>query len=744
MAAGPYPSGPALTTEQRPGAERPSAAQRGAHTKPASGRRSVLAGHRPGAYLHAGGRPSARAHLAPIASLALGLWACAGARPPPGQAELRKLRFTGNKALSDGQLADKIATTANSWNPLADKRYLDPAVLQTDLRRLERLYQAHGYFDAKVLGLDIEHVDENAVEVEIHLQEGPATHVARVDVGGEEGLPDDVRKRLARVLKPLQVGEVFDEEAYEQAKELLGKVLRDHGYAEAEVEGEVQVDPAARTAAVALTVHPGERYTFGKVQVFGAKNVPRESIVRQAEGAVPPGKVYSERKLQDAQDRVFDMGVFSLAKVTRGAPDPTTHTLPTAVSVNEAPFRTLRFGFGLGFERYRDEARVGGEYLNRNFFGGLRRLDFDNRLSYIVTPDVFALFRGEAATGVGGYSKLTLTQPDLFWTVDLSVTAQLERDIEVGFTDNAALVGVALEKRVGRVFDALVGYNFQVVQLSSILDPAQLAGSSAPQLATSCTEPTCFLVLQYLEQRFQLDLRDSLLRPRKGAFLQLDLQEGGGPGASFTYLRVQPLARGFIPLADRLTLGLQLQFGWMRSFGEENGAPAPTPLTQRFFGGGPDGVRAYGLRLMSPVAVVCRDNNPNAAERHCTTPSDFEAVPVGGNGLYAASVALRIDVTRELSLVAFTDAGIVPIAPFELRAQDVAIAPGLGLRYFSPFGPVRLDFSYRLPNTAPDDGQLRLAPSQVVINYPPLPTQVFVNPGNTPRFNFQFSIGEAF
>jgi translocation and assembly module TamA len=155
-------------------------------------------------------------------------------------------------------------------------------------------------------------------------------------------------------------------------------------------------------------------------------------------------------------------------------------------------------------------------------------------------------------------------------------------------------------------------------------------------------------------------------------------------------------------------------------------------------------VRSYGSHLMSPVAVVCRDTNPNVALRQCATSDNFEAVPVGGDGLYEASTELRFDVSHTIGLVAFVDAGVVPIAPFKIRAQDIAIAPGLGLRYFTLFGPIRLDFAYRLPSFGPDDGQLRLAPSQVVVNYPPTTGSTFVSPGPTGRFDFQFSIGEAF
>jgi len=691
-----------------------------------------------------------RAERAPAWSAALCtlLCACAGTiKPTPERPELRNLTIEGNHALSDGDIEGKIATTEDSWLPFTDARLLDRAVLQTDLKRIVRLYEAHGYFDAAVTGTDVTPAKgkQDLVDVVIKVNEGEPTRISTVALQGADALRDDVKKRLTRSLRNLKAGEVFDEADYEAAKTALEKSLRNHGYATGEVNGEVKVDPKAHTAAVTFTMQPGARYHFGRVLVSGTKNVPREKISKEVASVAEPGELYSERKLQRAQNRVFDMGVFSLAKVTRGAPDPKTGEVPVAVDVTEAPFRTLRLGVGFGIERYREEIRGQGEYINRNFFGGLRKLDWDNRLAYVVEPDIIALFRGTGTQGVAGYSKATFTQPDLFLNdLDLSLTTQLERDIEVGFTDNSALAGVGLDKHWGRTLDVLVQYNFQVLQLNSLVDPRQLAQSRAPQLATSCSDPSCFLILSFLEQRVTLDLRDHPMRPRLGLYAALDLQEGGGPGSSFQYLRVEPEVRGYVPLGKRLVLAARLHWGWMKSLSSNAGRSTPTPLTQRFFGGGADDVRAYGSHLMSPVAVVCRDTNPNVAARHCAVPDDFQAVPVGGDGLYEASTELRIELTRSLGLVAFVDAGVVPISPFNIRAQDIAVAPGLGLRYFTLFGPVRLDFAYRLPSFGPDDGQLRLAPSQVVVNYPPASGMTFVSPGDTGRFDFQFSIGEAF
>ena len=682
-----------------------------------------------------------------------GLVGCAQAPPVPGQPELAHLRIEGNRALGDSAIEGKIATTADSWIPLSDKKFLDAAVLRTDTIRIARLYQAHGYFDAKVERVEVKPQDPSGskVDVVIHVSEGQPSRVTGVGVQGDDGLPARLRKRIARQLRRLRVGEPFDEGAYNDVAEKLRDALHDHGYALAKVAGRVTVDPVAHTAAIAFTLTPGDVYRIGRILVSGTRKVPLEKVAHEVANVAEPGTLYTDAKVQAAQSRVFDLGVFALAKVTRGVPDPATHTLPLAVSVDEAPFRTVRLGFGLGFERSRDEVHVLGEYINRNFFGGLRRLDFNNRLAYVATPDVFTYAKGKGAGGLAGSSQLTFTQPDvLVDDLDLNLTGAFQRDIQVGYSYNAVLTAVGLERRFGHVVDLSLQYNFQVLQLHSVLnDPALFAETTAPQLATSCTDPTCFLVLGYLEQRAVIDLRDDPLVPRRGIFALLDVQEGGGPGASFTYLRFEPDLRGYVPLGRRVVAAMRLHWGWMHGFGKNpDGTAAPTPITQRFFAGGPNSVRAYGSRLMSPVEVVCRDTDPAAIQKNCqgpgAKPDAFQAVPVGGDGLYEASLSLRFDISHGVGLEAFFDAALVPSqGPFHLHPEDLALAPGLGLRYVTLFGPIRLDFAYRLPGLHGGDGLHRLAPSQVVINYPP-GGQGFISPGPTGRFDFQFSIGEAY
>src|SRR5207302_7301979 len=115
------------------------------------------------------------------------------------------------------------------------------------------------------------------------------------------------------------------------------------------------------------------------------------------EGAIHPGDWYTESALSEAQGLVFQMGVFGAVRVTPGAPDRAAGTVPIVVDVREARFHSIRVGPGVGIDSVRQEARLIGEYSDRDFLGGLRRLTIRGKAGYAFLPTIWG-----AATGAAG------------------------------------------------------------------------------------------------------------------------------------------------------------------------------------------------------------------------------------------------------------------------------------------------------------------------------------------------------
>lgn len=614
--------------------------------------------------------------------------ACATGRPPPEQPKVVSLEIQGTQQLDEGDIKDRIVTTATPWwepiNPFDDgPSYFDANAWQADLRRIERYYQTRGFYQAEVISDAVEPRGENAVAVRATIAEGEPTRVKALHFTGLEDMPEEHRARALANL-PVQQDKVFQEEDWEATKELIQGRLRELGYAEAEVGGEVIVDVATLEATVNLKLQPGPRYRFGNIFVATDANpqVAPRRIIEQAQGAIRKGEWYSETALAEAQARVFRMGVFGAVKVNRGAPDREAGTVPVVVDVREAPFHSVRLGFGLGYETTRNEARALGEWTNRNFYGGLRRLTLRGRAGYAVLPNVF----NRDVDGLILDLTAEFEQPRFIWRdVRFQTSVNVERGLELAYAYLGGRLRAGLVWQPHPNLSIFPSYNLEVYRLTGQAS----ADEVVPPIVLGCaergsTDSRCDIALSYLEQTIEWDRRDDRMEPRQGFYAALSIQEGGGPlQGDFTYIRLLPDVRYYHSFGEgrRLTLAGRVRLGTLIPLGSRE----ESSIVTRFFSGGPN-MRGFNSRQLAPQTPI----------------SENETVPVGGNGLFETSLELRYQMTESLVLAGFYDTGAVTVERFALGniRDNLFHAVGVGLRYLTVVGPIRVDLARRL-NTGP-------------------------------------------
>ena len=225
---------------------------------------------------------------------------------------------------------------------------------------------------------------------------GSRPHVGKLEVDGLEGLPPADRAAVIKRL-PLAPGAVFKEEDWAATKRLLTDRLRNHGYYKASVEGKALVDVGTQRADLTLVVDPGRRYFFGDVEVDtvpGAR-VPGTVVWEQVRLAIKEGEAFNDKAVEEAQRRVFGLGVFTTIRVVAGEPDETTARIPVRVVVREGPFRTLRLGVGARADAIRNEVRGVAEWTNRDFLGGTRRLTARAEAGWAFLPSVWAVLNND-------------------------------------------------------------------------------------------------------------------------------------------------------------------------------------------------------------------------------------------------------------------------------------------------------------------------------------------------------------
>lgn len=654
------------------------------------------------------------------------------------------LDLEGTHAVSKSDLQAHLATqpSGRKYLVVPDPQPFDVDAFANDKKRIALYYQARGYYHARVVSADVVPDGPGRVRIRVRVEEGPPTRVARIDLEGIDGAPE-AKARLSKL--PLKVGDVFTEAAYDAARAAVQDALTATGWARAEVGQHAQVDPELNQARVTYQVTTGPRYRFGNVFVGGAAAIPRGRIREEVELEVKPGQVYDATELPKAQARVFDLGVFGGVRVTPAlqSADEQQHTVPVVAAVREAPFRTIRAGPGLTLSPIRWEADAIAGWQHRNWLGGLRKLSLDARVGYAWLPSPFNVTK---AGGVG-LASADFTQPGVASRyVDLNVRAELERGLEQAYDFWAERLRLGTPFKLGRLVTFVPSVNLELYEITGAVSQAvQTPGSQTPQLLTIATCPgqdPSLCLLSYLEQRLVFDFRDDPLNTRKGVYLALAVQEGfsvKGNGAS--YLRFLPEARAFADLPLGLVLAGRARVGVLSS-------PGAVPIVAEFTSGGPNAMRGYYTRQLSPViGPYC----PVALDSKGNCPTGTQYLPVGGAGLVDGSFELRFPLAGQLGGATFLDFGNVSYkAADALNLANLQYAVGGGIRYKTVFGPLRLDVAYRIPGPDGQPGVEILQPQRAA-DCPPAPqacTRSTLQPTGTyhhfPFVSVHLTIGEAF
>jgi translocation and assembly module TamA len=352
------------------------------------------------------------------------------------------------------------------------------------------------------------------------------------------------------------------------------------------------------------------------------------------------------------------------------------------VAVREAPFRTIRVGPGIGVSAVRWDMHAVAGWTDRNWLGDLRRLTLQAVAGYAWVPNFWKPSRQSPV----GLVSADFAQPDaIHENVDATTTLTLERGLEEGYDFYSERGRLGFPLRFTPRVSLVPSYNLEVYQLfntGGVLIPGTIPGTTtAGPTLQACKNNIC--LLSYLEQRITWDRRDDPVNTRRGVWLSLALQEGFNLGSyGYRYVRFLPEARGFLPLGNKV-LAVRFRAGGLIPVNETT----DPPIVARFTAGGPLSMRGYYARRLSPMIL-----------------QGTNWVPVGGNGVVDGSLELRFDVSRNLGGAVFLDGGYVSPPSSVPSAYRTAFNPkntqyalGFGLRYRTPFGPLRADVAARLP-----------------------------------------------
>jgi outer membrane protein assembly factor BamA len=593
---------------------------------------------------------------------------------------------------------------------ISDYEVLDEALLERDLERVERFFQARGFHEAKVTGARVIRSGPDSVRVVIVVNEGLPVHIGAaggplaVQLSGLETLEDN-RVIAAIISASPEPGDVLDEADYEQAKRQMRHILGDAGYAFARVSGRSDVDLSRHEARLRFEIDAGPRARFGEVKISGLESVP-EKVVRQSL-LIASGDEYSASALEDARRALVNLGVFAAVNVNADTSHPESGRVPVEFSVQETAPRTIRLGGGARLDALQLSSSLTASWEHRNFLGGLRQLALEARPGVVLFPTRMSDFPSLAAPDrvmLQGSFEARFAQPSF---IEGRTKGLLSASVQVRpllYTDtlvNEPVLGyleIATRAGLERPFFSHTLFLTPALNWQAALpvDYRDLTlGTLSPAVESTEVEN---LYIFYPELVARLDLRDDPLDPKRGFLLSNSLQVAlPVVGGSVSDVRVRPEMRLYVT-KSRLTLAVRGTTGLLFPRGYD-ADDKQTILFRGFFSGGPFSNRGYAFQGVGPHGTLPLSSDGGVRCNANATIIDPGCLrPLGGLTLWEASVELRfpLRLLDPLGMVVFLDSSDVRPGRADYGIGTPHLAPGVGLRYPTPVGPVRLDIGLRV------------------------------------------------
>jgi outer membrane protein assembly factor BamA len=640
-----------------------------------------------------------------------------------GDLEVRGLKFTGNTAFTDAELAKIIVTTPSAWArrflhlPFTIRRCLDRAELPRDRARLTVYYRRRGFPEVTV-DTAVRNVGQGGVEVAFTIHEGVATRLQSLAITGLDSVTNagEITRNL-----PIRAGQRFDRVNIEAARDTIARRLRNNGFPRAEVTNRFVVDSQRLAAFDTIGIAPGPFTRIGAVDInvvpfAGKKQQISRAVVRRIVG-LQPGRVYREDDLLNAQRTLYQTEAFQHVSVLPDtASGPRDSTIVVKVLLAENTTKAARLGAGYGTL---DCFRVTGELTNYNFLRTARRLDLTTRVSKIGIGDPLGGLAGLCPQArsdpfsrkLNYYLGATLRQPVFSGLRALpTITIFSERVSEYNAYLRTTSIGGIVSVDVRRFRRTPVTFAYSMDLGRTEAQPALFCAVFNICDAEDRRRVQETQRLAVVSAIVSHDGSNNIFAPTAGSQWRVEARHASPATLSDTSLRFSKLLAErsqYWGIAGGAVIAFRVRGGLVvgRSFHDNTGF---IPPQERLYAGGPTTVRGYPQNELGSAIYIARSYEvrfpqPPATDTFFEIPvgnrSFRRAVPVGGNSLLVSNLELRLRspfLPDVLQWTLFTDAGDVwnrgqagSFQNFSLK-----VTPGVQLTALSPVGPVRLVVGY--------------------------------------------------
>jgi outer membrane protein insertion porin family len=583
--------------------------------------------------------------------------------------QIEEIRFEGLKDVDEDELISVMQTRRYKWwsSWLFGTGRLDEEMLEADRVAIRQFLLDKGYVDAVVNQAGINKKEEEFVVV-FRVTEGPVYNFGKISISGDKL---DKDPGAAKSAIKAESGETFSAKTVREDTFGIGDVFGDVGYAFANVVPNTQINREKHTVDINYEVNKGRMVNIHKVNIRGNSKTYDHVIRRELR--VDEQETYSGKKLRRTQEILQRLGYFDEVGVST---EPVGDD-QVDVNVNVKEGQTGAFSAGAGFSTA-EGALFNSRISENNLFGTGRRLSLNvdvgnERDNYVFSFDDPRVADSFFSGGISAFS-----------------SERVFDDFDRNLTGASTTFGYPFEQVFGEWAEdvnASLRYEFLNIEIDdvNIDSAADLVIASEGKSTASGITP-----------RLVRNTINNPLNPTKGSRQDISFETTGFGGDQEFYL-FELRNTFFYPLVETsvgdITLSMRTTYGE----GEGQGDQETLPLYRRFFAGGINSVRGYRNRALGP-----RDSRGNE---------------YGGAKEFVHSTDLIFPLINAAGIrgVVFYDVGDAFDDNQNIDYAKLKAAYGIGIRWNSPLGPLRLEFGFPLDEV---EGQKKSMQTQFSFGVP--------------------------
>jgi len=558
---------------------------------------------------------------------------------------IRSITFEGNETFTTKELVGMMATNERTLlGFITDTGILQSQQIKQDVQRLTAFYFNNGFVNAQIGEPVITH-DEKGIYIKIAVREGKRFKIGKVEISGD--YLEKTRADLYAQLKT-KTGSHYSREAIMKDMEMITTTANDEGYANADVNPQVSTHEKEQLVDLNFFLKKGELVHIARIGISG-NTTTRDKVIRRSLFIVE-GDLYSSTKLKKSYENLNQLRYFEEVDIqTDKAPD---NQMDINIRVKEK--NTGMFMIGAGYSAV-DQAVIMAQIVQQNFLG------------YGQTMSL----KASLGSKTNNY-ELSFTEPFLF-DLPLWFKADVWKYTKEydSYTLDTKGVGATVGHPLFWKIFGYVGYKFSVDNIQDI-NYATASYYIKAQEGERTTSAISFTL--------SLDTTNDIMFPSKGVKASASVQYAGMPlGGNTKFIKYAASATGFTPLFWDMVFSLKGQIGYLQN---NDDSDDKIPIYERYVLGGINTLR--GLRYVGPT-------NPGTSD------------VIGGTTMLTATAEVVFPLVKDAGIkgVVFYDTGNTWNGGYHL--DDLRSTCGAGIRWYSPIGPLRLEYGYALDNKGLND-----------------------------------------